>query len=117
MFNLLRDIANVLPEEQVDAVLRADNLRIERIVSRGHSSPEGFWYDQDEHEWLCLIQGDAVIEFADGESVSMAVGDCQLIDAHRRHRVAVTCADIDTIWLAVFFLGNLRDVSRDNTSR
>ena len=27
-------------------------LRIERIVSEGHVSPEGFWYDQDEPEWV-----------------------------------------------------------------
>jgi hypothetical protein len=24
----------------------------ERIVSTGHANPDGFWFDQDEYEWL-----------------------------------------------------------------
>ena len=40
-------------------MLEATNLRIERIVSFGHSSPEGFWYDQDQHEWVLPLKGAA----------------------------------------------------------
>ena len=31
------------------ALLEAANVRIERIVSYGHASPKGFWYDRDWH--------------------------------------------------------------------
>lgn len=40
-------------------MLEATNLRIEQIISFGHSSPEGFWYDQDQHEWVLALKGAA----------------------------------------------------------
>ena len=33
--------------------------KIERIVSRGHASPEDFWYDQEENEWVMVVKGTA----------------------------------------------------------
>lgn len=40
------------PEHEVfDELLHAKNIRIERIVSKGHTSPETGWYDQVEDEW------------------------------------------------------------------
>ena len=42
MTNLLADLPQQLPEELVTTPLEAANVRIERIVSHGHSSPEGF---------------------------------------------------------------------------
>jgi serine/threonine protein kinase len=30
-----------------------DNLKIHaRVLATGHASPDGFWYDQEEHEWV-----------------------------------------------------------------
>jgi len=40
--NLFAGIPDTLPHEQIDALLCAPHVRIERIVSRGHSSPPGF---------------------------------------------------------------------------
>ena len=55
--NLLDGIPANLPEETFTTILRASALRIERIVSWGQCSPPGFWYDQEEHEWVMLLQG------------------------------------------------------------
>ena len=88
--------------ERFETLLAAPGLKIERIVSRGQSSPPGFWYDQPEGEWVLLLSGAATLEF---EGVAaphrMAPGDYVWIPPRRRHRVAATAADQVTIWLAV----------------
>ena len=49
--NLFTGIPAELPQEWMETLLGGrGRFRVERIVSRGHASPEGFWYDQDEHE-------------------------------------------------------------------
>jgi cupin 2 domain-containing protein len=48
--NRFADIPVHLPEELVQTLLGTSDFRIERIVSPGHASPEGFRYDQDWHE-------------------------------------------------------------------
>jgi GNAT superfamily N-acetyltransferase len=102
--HLAEAIPAALPGELV-TVLVDGVARIERIVSRGHSSPPGFWYDQDEHEWVTLIAGAARLEIADGDAVrtvALAAGDWIDLPRRCRHRVAWTAPDADTIWLAVF---------------
>lgn len=89
--------------EQVTALLEHGSVRIERIVSQGQSSPPGFWYDQDEHEWVLLVRGAARLEYEDGETLSLNAGDWLEIPAHRRHRVAWTDPNRMTVWLAVFW--------------
>jgi cupin 2 domain-containing protein len=74
-------------------------LKIERIVSRSHSSPAGFWYDQAEDEWVMVVRGSAALEFQSGEIVEMKEGDYLVIPRGARHRVARTSEE--TIWLAV----------------
>ncbi len=54
--NLFADLPHNLPEELVEVLAENKQVRIERIVSTGHVSPEGFWYDQDEDDWVCLMQ-------------------------------------------------------------
>lgn len=101
--NLFDDLPAILPEEITQTLLVAEGLRIERIVSTGQASPEGFWYDQDEHEWVVLLSGSAGLEIQ-GEGVcSLNPGDFMLLPAHQKHRVAWTDADRPTVWLAVFF--------------
>ncbi|MCK6390610.1 MAG: cupin, partial [Azonexus sp.] len=46
-------------QEQFSALLSRPGVRIERIVSTGQSSPPGFWYNQDEGEWVMVLQGEA----------------------------------------------------------
>src|SRR5690349_18451831 len=88
--------------EIMENLVEARHLRIERIVSEGQSSPEGFWYDQEENEFVLLVQGEARLRFED-ESIVMKAGDWVLIPAHRKHRVDWTTSDGHSVWLAVFY--------------
>lgn len=100
--NLFADLPPVLPTEVFCTLIDSANVRIERIVSHGHASPDGFWYDQNEHEWVIVLKGAARLRFED-ELVEMAPGDFVNIPAHRRHRVEWTTPHEPTIWLAVFY--------------
>jgi cupin 2 domain-containing protein len=90
-----------LPEELFQSLLSAPNVRIERIVSQGHASPDGFWYDQETHEWVLLISGAARLRFEGDEPLEMRPGSYANIPAHRRHRIEWTDPMQLTIWLAI----------------
>ena len=105
-FNLLADLPKSLPEELIEKLVATKHVRIERIVSTGHSSPPGYWYDQKEHEWVIVLQGHAVLEF-ENEKRALESGDCVLIPARQQHRVNATSTKEPTVWLAVFFDGTL----------
>ncbi len=96
------------PGEMSEILAEGHNLRIERIVSHGHSSPPGFWYDENQFEWVTLLSGSAQLIFEDEQPPQKLMpGDHLLIAAHRRHRVDWTSPDEPTIWLAVYFDGPL----------
>ncbi len=104
MNNLFASLPTELSEELVEVLSENNNVRIERIVSTGHASPEGFWYDQEEAEWVVVVKGEANLLFeGDEEPVHMRPGDHVSIPAHRKHRVEWTTADEPTVWLAVFY--------------
>jgi cupin 2 domain-containing protein len=44
-----------LPDELFTTLLEANNVRIERIVSHGQSSPKDVWYHQNQHEWVRFL--------------------------------------------------------------
>ncbi|MBU0679425.1 MAG: cupin domain-containing protein [Verrucomicrobia bacterium] len=91
------------PEEQVGVLFDADTVRIERITSHGHLSPEGFWYDQDEDEWVTIVEGEGAVLFeGEEEPRILKRGDHLFIPAHQRHRVEWTSEEEATVWLAVF---------------
>jgi cupin 2 domain-containing protein len=100
--NLLRNLPEACGDEALETLLETADLRIERIVSHGHASPEGFWYDQDESEWIVLLSGAAKLEFED-RTLPLGPGDSLNIPAHVRHRVEWTSPDEPTVWLAVFY--------------
>ena len=107
--NLFRAIPAELPEELFSNLLQTETFRVERIVSQGHASPEGFWYDQDQNEWILLLEGAArlLIEGSerpeDLKPVDLKPGDYLNIPAHQRHRVEWTAPDIRTVWLAIHY--------------
>lgn len=103
--NLLAGLpAGLVPEELVTVLTTRDGVRIERIVSTGQASPPGFWYDQDEHEFVLVLDGAAGLRFEDEDAARrLTAGDWAMIPAHRRHRVDWTCPDAATVWLAVFW--------------
>ena len=102
--NLFDNIPVELPNELTETITETEHVRIERIVSRGHASADGFWYDQAEDEYVLLLQGRARLIF-EGENgaLPMKPGDGIIIPKHVKHRVEWTDPDQDTIWLAVFY--------------
>lgn len=100
--NLYRSIPADLPREITEVVLAAAHFRVERIVSKGHGSAAGYWYDQEQNEWVLLIKGEAKLQF-ENEAAYLLPGDYINIPAHVRHRVEWTRQDEETIWLAIFY--------------
>ncbi|HEY7116647.1 MAG TPA: cupin domain-containing protein [Tepidisphaeraceae bacterium] len=101
--NLFDGLPTDVPEELVQTLLTTGRVRIERIVSHGHASAAGFWYDQADHEWVLLVAGAARLRFEGDEPFDMMPGSYVNIPAHRRHRVEWTDLDRPTIWLAIHY--------------
>ena len=85
--------------EQKTIIFENDRIRVERIQNVWYSSPEKFWYDQAEDEWVQLTKGSAVLEF-EKTKVKLNTCDHYYIKAHERHRIAETSSDCE--WLCVF---------------
>lgn len=100
--NLFSGLPTSVDQEHFEVLLKRPGLHIERIVSMGQASPEGFWYDQPQDEWVVLLTGSAGLRF-DGESEARKLkpGDWLHIPAHVRHRVEWTDAVQPSVWLAV----------------
>ena len=109
--NILKDLPLEcdLNEEKFQDLLKSDGVRIERIVSKGQSSPPDFWYNQEEHEFVILLQGSArlQIEGRDDE-IELKIGGWTFLPAHCKHRVTWTDTETLTVWLAVFWSPNVK---------
>lgn len=102
--NLFEVIPRAMRDELVERITGAGAVRVERIVSRGHASPPGFWYDQEETEWVIVVRGRARLRFEAGDAIlDLGPGDHVTIPPHARHRVESTAPGQDTIWIAVFY--------------
>jgi len=107
--NLLTSEPTAKDAEVTQTIVTGKGVRLERIVSLGQASPEGFWYDQAETEWVTLLAGRARIRIADrADAIVMGPGDTLLLPAHCRHRVEWTDRDPPAIWLALFVDGELK---------
>ena len=101
--NLFSGEAKRDSEERIDMLVTGQRLNVERIVSMGHTSPDGFWYDDSRAEWVVLLSGAAVLEFEEDATLQdMRPGDYVLIEPHCRHRVAWTHEVEQTVWLAIY---------------
>jgi len=100
------NIFDIMPQdfsgEISEIIENTPSLRIERIVSTGQISAEGFWYDQSEHEWILLLQGEAKLEYINGEIIELKIGDYINIPPHKKHRVVFTSSSPQCIWLCIF---------------
>ncbi len=125
--NIFSKIPKDIPEELFEKIVESKDVKIERIISRGHTTKEGKWYNQDKNEFVIVLKGYAVIEYKDivkdkslsldsqrqtgerlmsvdyGKKIKMNVGDYLIIPAHVEHRVLETSKKEETIWLAVFY--------------
>ena len=101
--NLLQNLPDDCRDEIMESLLSSDNVRIERIISDGQSSPAGFWYDQAEHEFVLVMQGSATVGFEDGSLVDLSPGSWLHIPPHQKHRVLASSGETKTVWLAVFW--------------
>jgi cupin 2 domain-containing protein len=104
VINIFENIPDHIPEELFQKILQTENLKVERIVSRGHSSPDNEWYDQEENEWVILLKGSAGLLFEGHEKVVvLRSGDYINIPSHTKHRVEWTEPDMVTVWLAIYY--------------
>ncbi|MDJ0951937.1 MAG: cupin domain-containing protein [Alphaproteobacteria bacterium] len=101
--NLLAALPSANDAEVTECLVSANGVRLERIVSLGQASPEGFWYDQAEDEWVLLLAGGARLTIAgEPEDRPLGPGDAIYLPAGCRHRVAWTDPTQPTVWLALF---------------
>ena len=100
IFELLPEVAD---KEIFENLIESGSVKVERIVSRGHASPATGWYDQDQAEWVMILQGEAIICVEDDRDYHLVVGSYLNIPAHTRHRVKWTIPETETIWLAVHY--------------
>lgn len=101
---LLEGIPVQLPEELIETICSSGSVMIERIVSRGHASPEGVWYDQERSEFVLVVRGSAGLKIKNEDDiVVLKAGDYLNIGAHVKHRVEWTDSACETIWLAVHY--------------
>ncbi len=90
-----------ISEEFLQTLFSGEDIRLERIISTGHTTPEGEWFDQEKDEWVLLLEGRAEILYESGEETEMVPGDWIFIPAHRKHRVTFTSSEPRCFWLAL----------------
>ncbi len=102
--NIFSDIQTKAPDEALEKILQTQQFKIERIISHGHATAEGEWYDQDKDEWVLVLKGNAGLLFeGNDETVAVKTGDYINIPAHQKHRVEWTDPEEETIWLAIHY--------------
>jgi cupin 2 domain-containing protein len=111
IFNL-QGLVSDPKKELFETIFTGNDCKVERIVSKGHTTAEGEWYDQEKDEWVILLKGNAKIEFENGEMLNLETGDYILIPANLRHRVALTSTEPPCVWLAIH--GNIKQHDTDN---
>ena len=73
------------------------SLKIEAI--RSWLKKPGEFYNQDQDEWVLLVNGEAELEIED-QVLKLCKGDYLFIPKHTPHRVCSTVKD--TLWLGIF---------------
>lgn len=82
--------------EVMTELVRSGGVVIEEITSS--SSVDPVTYDQEQDEWVMVLQGSAELE-VEGQPVHLEAGDWIWLPAHTLHRVART--EAGTRWVAV----------------
>lgn len=100
MSNLYVRPSGDLSAEIEEPLCERDGVRLVRIWSTGQTSEI---YDQDEHEWVSVLKGEATLRFPDedGAVLTLAAGDHVFLPAHRRHQVTYTSDPC--LWLCAYW--------------
>ncbi len=101
--NIFSNIPDSISQEMVEVLQQSENIKIEKIISKGQCSPATGWYDQVQNEWVIVLKGEAKLVFEKGKEVSLVAGSYINIQAHKKHKVSWTHPDIETVWLAIFY--------------
>ncbi len=101
--NIFNEIPKDLQDELFEDIIKTENLKIERIVSYGHASPETGWYESEKNEWVIVLKGEAILSFENSDDVKLSAGDYLNIVAHKKHKVSWTLPNAETIWLAIHY--------------
>lgn len=101
--NIYAGIPEDLTNEVFERLIQSKAVTIERIVSKGHTSPAAGWYDQEQNEWVIVLRGSASILFENEPLVDLKEGGYVNIPAHKKHRVVSTSVNPETVWLAVHY--------------
>ncbi|GBF79161.1 cupin domain-containing protein [Aphanothece sacrum] len=105
----MKNIFNFPPflndQELFETIISNQNIKIERIISTGQTTPQDTWYDQEQDEWVILLQGEAILSYENGSQLNLKAGDYLLIQSHQKHRIDYTSNNPPCIWLAIH--GNL----------
>ena len=73
-----------------------EKVTINRIVS--NQLKNGSWYEQQEDEWLVLLEGEAVLN-VNNKIINLKKGDTLFIQAYLLHQVVWTSSK--TLWLTI----------------
>ena len=101
--NIFESIPEEIDVEIFDLLIQRNNIKVERIISKGHSSPKTGWYDQDHNEWVIVLKGEATITIEGNIELNLKVGSYVDIPTHTKHKVSWTKPNSETIWLAIHY--------------
>ena len=101
--NIFNQIPKDLQDEIFEDIITTETLKIERIISNGHTSPKTGWYESKENEWVIVLKGEAVLSFENSEDVRLNAGDYINITAFTKHKVSWTMPNTETIWLTIHY--------------
>ncbi len=102
--NLLGQAIPFSGHERRLLIKQGSGWRLEAVFSCGAFSPDGFWYDHSEHEWILLLRGSASLRMQNPSTlIHLNVGDQFCFSPHQLHRVESTDPSPGTVWLALFW--------------
>ncbi|MCD6329925.1 MAG: cupin domain-containing protein [Candidatus Cloacimonetes bacterium] len=108
--NLFDKIPKNLKDEYFESIIDGEDFFLERIVSKGQTTPKGTWLCEDTNEWVLLLSGSAKLQFKNDDNIRTLVpGDHLTIPAGTYHRVAWTNQNEKTVWLAIHFKSKVKE--------
>ncbi len=54
--NLFSNLPDQIDDEIFETIIDSEGCKIERIISKGHHSPDNYWYDQEKNEWVMVLK-------------------------------------------------------------